>query len=80
VTKKKRFNGIDLQMLQKMGWAEGKGLGKESSGRIEPVPVAAKNDRAGLGDDLPKVSVDFRSKQKADMWRKTQVSCSKQFI
>ena len=66
-----------FKMLQKMGWSEGKGLGKESKGRIEPIPVATKNDRSGLGDSLPKVDVDFRSKQKADLWKRTQARFTK---
>ena len=66
-----------FKMLQKMGWSEGKGLGKESSGRLEPIPVSTKNDRSGLGDSMPKVSVDFKSKAKADLWRKTQARFSK---
>ena len=66
-----------FKMLQTMGWAEGKGLGKEASGRLEPIPVSTKNDRSGLGDSMPKVSVDFKSKAKADLWRKTQDRFSK---
>ena len=64
-------------MLQKMGWKEGKGLGKESSGRLEPVPVEHKNDRSGLGDATPKMEIDFKSKQKSELWRKTQTRFSK---
>jgi len=26
-----------FQMLQKLGWSEGQGLGSEGSGRIEPI-------------------------------------------
>lgn len=29
------FSGF--QMLQKLGWSEGQGLGSEGSGRVEPV-------------------------------------------
>ena len=61
-----------FKMLQKMGWSEGKGLGKESKGRIEPVSVATKNDRSGLGDSMPKVEIDFRSKKKSELWKRTQ--------
>ncbi len=64
-------------MLQKMGWAEGKGLGKESEGRVEPVSVSAKNNRSGLGDSNPNVTLDFKTKQKADLWKKTQVRFDK---
>lgn len=37
----RQFNNILLftgfQMLQKLGWSEGQGLGSEGSGRIEPI-------------------------------------------
>lgn len=36
-------------MLQKMGYNPGKGLGKSEEGRVEPVGVEIKADRAGLG-------------------------------
>jgi hypothetical protein len=36
-------------MLQKMGYNPGKGLGKTGEGRVEPVAVEIKVDRAGLG-------------------------------
>ncbi len=64
-------------MLQKMGWAEGKGLGKGSEGRVEPVSVSAKNNRSGLGDSIPNVTLDYRAKQKADLWKKTQARFDK---
>ncbi|CAJ0579466.1 unnamed protein product, partial [Mesorhabditis spiculigera] len=38
-----------FKLLKMMGWTEGKGLGKEQSGRAEPVAVLQKSDRAGLG-------------------------------
>lgn len=36
-------------MLQKMGFKPGAGLGKSGEGRIEPIPLEIKADRAGLG-------------------------------
>ena len=33
----------------KMGHKAGEGLGKSNSGRVEPIPIEAKNDRGGLG-------------------------------
>lgn len=36
-------------MLMKMGWSEGKGLGKELQGAATHVTVAKKTDSAGLG-------------------------------
>ncbi|CAM9297430.1 unnamed protein product, partial [Laminaria digitata] len=38
-----------LKMLQKMGWTEGKGLGKREDGVSEHVKVAKKSNNLGLG-------------------------------
>ncbi|KAJ7390832.1 G patch domain-containing protein 11 [Desmophyllum pertusum] len=39
-------------MLQKMGFKHGMGLGKDGTGRAEPIPLAVKADRGGLGRDM----------------------------
>lgn len=39
-------------MLQKMGFKHGMGLGKDGSGRAEPIPLAIKADRGGLGREM----------------------------
>ncbi|XP_027051301.1 G patch domain-containing protein 11-like [Pocillopora damicornis] len=39
-------------MLQKMGFKKGMGLGKEGTGRAEPIPLTVKADRGGLGRDM----------------------------
>ncbi|XP_077968141.1 G patch domain-containing protein 11-like isoform X2 [Styela clava] len=38
-------------MLQKMGYKPGEGLGKNKTGRVEPVPIAVKANKTGLGKD-----------------------------
>ncbi|XP_061425660.1 protein SON-like isoform X1 [Lethenteron reissneri] len=40
--------GIGAQLMRKMGWSEGKGLGKNSSGSVEPIIMDFKTDRRGL--------------------------------
>ena len=40
-------------MLTKMGWTEGKGLGKKEDGMATHVKVKKKNDAMGLGADGP---------------------------
>ncbi|XP_041971799.1 RNA-binding protein 5-like isoform X2 [Aricia agestis] len=40
---------IGGKMLQKMGWSEGKGLGKEEQGRINPIEAEQRPSLAGLG-------------------------------
>lgn len=42
-------NKFGLKMLQKMGWTEGKGLGKNEDGVSEHVKVAKKSNNLGLG-------------------------------
>lgn len=41
--------GIGEQLLKKMGWDEGSGLGKNGQGILNPVCMMLKNDRKGLG-------------------------------
>ncbi|KAB5581979.1 hypothetical protein PHYPO_G00181890 [Pangasianodon hypophthalmus] len=36
-------------LLQKMGYTVGQGLGKEGTGRVEPLPLNIKTDRGGIG-------------------------------
>ncbi|KAI5611804.1 G patch domain-containing protein 11, partial [Silurus asotus] len=36
-------------LLQKMGYTAGKGLGKEGTGRVEPIPLNVKTGRGGIG-------------------------------
>jgi len=38
------------QLLMKMGYKKGTGLGKERNGIQEPLPIAIRNDRSGVGD------------------------------
>lgn len=40
---------IGGKMLQKMGWSEGRGLGKEEQGRIAPIEAEQRPLLAGLG-------------------------------
>lgn len=40
---------IGGKMLQKMGWSEGRGLGKEEQGRINPIEAEQRPSLVGLG-------------------------------
>lgn len=40
---------VGRQMLEKMGWSEGEGLGREGTGRREPVIVEVRDSLRGLG-------------------------------
>ncbi|XP_060780620.1 G patch domain-containing protein 11 [Neoarius graeffei] len=47
-------------LLQKMGYTAGQGLGKEGTGRVEPIPLNIKTDRGGIG-------MEELKKRKAEM-------------
>jgi RNA-binding protein 5/10 len=40
---------VGNQLLKKMGWTEGTGLGAEKAGRVDPVQALLFADRAGIG-------------------------------
>lgn len=42
-------SNVGNQLLSKMGWKSGTGLGMESDGRVEPIKVQQFAERAGLG-------------------------------
>ncbi|CAB3403893.1 unnamed protein product [Caenorhabditis bovis] len=43
------------RMMEKMGYKEGKGLGKNAQGRAEPVALSTQRGRTGLGSTAGKV-------------------------
>ncbi|XP_026492678.2 angiogenic factor with G patch and FHA domains 1 isoform X2 [Vanessa tameamea] len=38
-----------FKLLEKMGWSKGEGLGKDSQGDREPIPLVSNDGKAGLG-------------------------------
>eukprot|EP00039_Didymoeca_costata_P006145 m.87788 g.87788 ORF g.87788 m.87788 type:complete len:1026 (-) comp13129_c2_seq6:2002-5079(-) len=48
-TKDKMYGSFAKRMMDKMGYKEGQGLGKEGSGIIDPVEAEKKNSKSGLG-------------------------------
>ena len=38
-----------MQLLLKMGYQAGTGLGLDGSGRVDPIPMSLKSDAMGLG-------------------------------
>jgi hypothetical protein len=46
--------GFGKKMLRKMGWEEGKPLGKCGKGHVAPIPVDVKVDRHGLSTEEDK--------------------------
>ncbi|XP_069864542.1 SURP and G-patch domain-containing protein 2 isoform X2 [Dipodomys merriami] len=49
---------LGFQMLQKMGWKEGHGLGSCGTGIREPVSVGTRSEGEGLGADGPERTED----------------------
>eukprot|EP00038_Savillea_parva_P010759 m.192574 g.192574 ORF g.192574 m.192574 type:complete len:516 (-) comp18678_c0_seq1:80-1627(-) len=65
-----------FQMLLKMGWKTGRGLGLRGQGRVDPVPVAQAYDRLGLGKmdaDLDMAKETTESRRLLDSERLQQV-------
>lgn len=51
---KLKENNIGFQMLQKLGWSEGQGLGSSGTGIVEPVNKGGShNENHGLGVERP---------------------------
>jgi len=66
------------QLMQKMGWKEGTGLGKAEQGRVEPINVEERGERRGLGCEMPVApSVSQQAKRKTEVWQKTQARFKK---
>lgn len=64
-------DNIGYQMLMKMGWEEGSGLGKEHQGITTPVNRGAqKGDNTGLGTDRPDGLTDADAQDEFQAFRK----------
>ena len=46
-----QFHSRGFQMLAKMGYQKGAGLGKNKSGNVQPIDLVLKDKRTGLGVD-----------------------------
>jgi len=49
VHKATAYGGFGQQMLEKMGWSKGQGLGKQKDGMKEAIEVKKKEDTLGVG-------------------------------
>lgn len=49
------------KVLEKYGWKEGQGLGKEGHGRAEPIKVFMKRDNGGVCQTVMFVTATIRS-------------------
>ena len=48
VHKATAYGGFGQQMLEKMGWSKGQGLGKQKDGMKEALEVKKKEDNLGV--------------------------------
>ncbi|XP_059292377.1 uncharacterized protein LOC132045817 [Lycium ferocissimum] len=65
-------SNIGFKMLKQMDYTPGSALGKEGSGRSEPVGLEIRRGRAGIGKEDDKVEKMRREMEKADRDRRTQ--------
>ncbi|XP_011067127.1 PREDICTED: angiogenic factor with G patch and FHA domains 1 isoform X3 [Acromyrmex echinatior] len=64
-----------FKLLSKMGWSEGRSLGKDGDGRTEPLLITCNHNKVGLGSkrtDVPNVELDSNTEKKQAVWRKAQ--------
>lgn len=62
-----------FKLLSKMGWSEGKSIGKSQEGIKEPVQVKTQQGTSGLGCEVVQPSAAFRGNAKKQaIWNKTQ--------
>ena len=47
------------ELLKKMGYKHGQGIGKTETGIAEPIPIDFKNDKKGLGTEKKKTSTEL---------------------
>ncbi len=45
-------SGIALKLMEKMGWKEGQGLGKNETGLVKHIVVAKREENLGLGSNV----------------------------
>ena len=46
-------DNVGLQLLERMGWTRGTGLGRAEQGAVEPLCAVTKPDRCGVGAEPP---------------------------
>ncbi|XP_057783344.1 uncharacterized protein LOC131001115 [Salvia miltiorrhiza] len=60
-------SNIGFKLLKQMGYTPGSALGKEGSGRAEPVSLEIRRGRAGIGTEDPEVAKMRRERAKYEM-------------
>ncbi|KAM8704421.1 hypothetical protein ACLKA7_008945 [Drosophila subpalustris] len=67
-----------FQLLAKMGYKAGSGLGKNEDARTEPIGISIKNDRGGLGRDaaIAELTAKRQELRRAHLLRKAGIESS----
>ncbi len=60
VTDKKVKSSLAEAMMRKMGWSEGKGLGKNEDGEAEVLQIKRREEGQALGATEQNASANFR--------------------
>ncbi|KAK4404931.1 hypothetical protein Sango_0861700 [Sesamum angolense] len=72
-------SNIGFKLLKQMGYAPGSALGKEGSGRVEPVALEIRRGRAGIGKEDPKVEKMRREKGNEESLKRKEEELRKEF-
>lgn len=65
-------SNIGFKLLKQMGYTPGSALGKEGSGRAEPVSLEIRRGRAGIGTEDPEVAKMRREKAKYEISKRRE--------
>lgn len=72
-------SNIGFKLLKQMGYTPGSALGKEGSGRAEPVGLEIRRSRAGIGREDPVKEKARREKEWGEMKRKREEELMEEF-
>ncbi|KAF3442624.1 hypothetical protein FNV43_RR16540 [Rhamnella rubrinervis] len=72
-------SNIGFRLLKQMGYTPGAALGKEGSGRAEPVGLEIRRSRAGIGREDPVKEKRKREEIMADKMRRKEESLMEEF-
>lgn len=72
-------SNIGFRLLKQMGYTPGAALGKEGSGRAEPVGLQIRRSRAGIGREDPQKEKMMKEEIRADKKRKNEDTLMEEF-
>ncbi|XP_028777648.1 G patch domain-containing protein 11 [Neltuma alba] len=72
-------SNIGFKLLKQMGYTPGSALGKEGSGRAEPVGLAIRRSRAGIGLDDPHKEKRKREEMKVERKKRKEEALMEEF-